>query len=209
MRREEKVDRYEDALGSYLVRLTAKELDDKETRESAKCLSCLGNLERVSDHAVNLAELAQELAEKQVSFSQQAEQELQVCIAAVQEITLLTRAALAENDLEKARQVEPLEEVIDALTKELKARHIQRVQEGRCTLELGFVFNDCVNNFERVADHCSNIAIALLEADDPRLRSHEYLRMYQEERRDEYQKQLLICADKYYDVLFEEKHALP
>ncbi|MBR5470894.1 MAG: Na/Pi cotransporter family protein [Oscillibacter sp.] len=201
MSREDKVDRFEDRLGSYLVRLTAKELTERETQTSAKYLTCLTNVERISDHAVNLAERAEELAHKQVEFSRQAKEELQVCFDAVQEISDLTYAALVENDPAKAHMVEPLEEVIDVLTKELKARHIQRVQAGQCTLELGFIFNDCMNNLERVADHCSNIAVALLEEADTHLQSHKYLRTFKAENREEYQRQIDLCAKKYYDAL--------
>lgn len=201
MSREDKVDRFEDRLGSYLVRLTAKELTERETQTSAKYLTCLTNVERISDHAVNLAERAEELAHKQVEFSKQAKEELQVCFDAVQEISDLTYAALVENDPAKAHMVEPLEEVIDVLTKELKARHIQRVQAGQCTLELGFVFNDCMNNLERVADHCSNIAVALLEEADTHLQSHKYLRTFKVENREEYHRQIDLCAKKYYDAL--------
>lgn len=201
MRREDKVDRYEDRLGAYLVRLNAKELSDKETQASAKYLSCLSNIERVSDHAVNLADLAKELHSKQVSFSAQAVKELRVCMDAVLEIIDWTQTAMETSDLAKARMVEPLEEVIDALTEELKARHIQRVQAGQCTLELGFIFNDCINNFERVADHCSNIAVAILEEADVRLQSHDYLRTLKQNNEEEYLSQLNISAKKYYDAL--------
>jgi len=202
--REEKVDRYEDHLGAYLVRINAKALSEQESRTSSKCLSCLTNLERVSDHAVNLAELAQELNSKKANFSEAAELEIQVCMDAVTEIIELTQAALAENDTEKARMVEPLEEVIDALTQELKTRHVQRIQNGFCTLELGFVFNDCVNNFERVADHCSNIAVAVLESADDSLQTHGYLRSLKQRNPEEYNRELTRCARKYYEALGEK-----
>jgi len=201
MHREDKVDRFEDRLGAYLVRLNAKELSERETQASGKYLTCLSNVERVSDHAVNLAELAAELAGKQVTFSDQAAQELRVCMDAVLEIVDLTQTTLEKNDPEKARLVEPLEEVIDALSKELKSRHIQRVQAGQCTLELGFVFNDCINNLERVADHCSNIAIAVLEATDIDLQSHGYLRSLKQNSHKEYLRQLESYAKQYYDIL--------
>ena len=202
--REDKVDRYEDHLGAYLVRINAKELSEQESRTSSKCLSCLTNLERISDHAVNLAELAQELNSKKASFSEAAAQEIQVCMDAVAEIIELTQSALAENDTEKARMVEPLEEVIDALTQELKTRHVQRIQNGVCTLELGFVFNDCVNNFERVADHCSNIAMAVLESADESLQTHGYLRSLKQRNPEEYSSELTRCARKYYEALGEK-----
>ena len=201
LHREEKVDRYEDHLGAYLVKLHRKELNEKETLLSGRYLNCLGNLERVSDHAVNIAELAEELSRKRVSFSEQAAAELRICIDAVTEITTLTQEALESDNVEKARMVEPLEDVIDALTQELKVRHIQRVQEGRCTLELGFIFNDCINNFERVADHCSNIAVAILEGTDASVQSHAYLHSLKENDRDEYRERFNEWAKKYYDAL--------
>ncbi len=201
MSREDKVDRFEDRLGAYLVRLNAKELSEKETQTSAKYLHCLSNVERISDHAVNIAELAQEMQHKKANFSEQAVKELQICSEAVLEIASLTQSALSENDPAKAKMVEPLEEVIDALTNELKARHIQRVQAGQCTLELGFIFNDCINNFERVADHCSNIAVAVLESADSHLQSHDYLRSIKQNNEDDYRSRLNLCAQKYYDAL--------
>ncbi len=199
--REDKVDRYEDRLGAYMVRINAKELTDKETRQTAKILHCLSNLERISDHAVNLSELAQEMDQKHIKFSEQAETELRICIYAVEEIMDLTQTALTTGDLAIARKVEPLEEVIDALTEELKMRHIQRVQTGGCTLELGFIFNDCINNFERVADHCSNIAVAVLEAADTTVLAHNYLRTVKQDNHDEYRKWLRQFDQKYYQHL--------
>ena len=201
MSREDKVDRFEDALGSYLVRLNAKELSEKETRTSARYLNCLSNVERVSDHAVNLAELAKELSDKKINFSQQAADELKICYKAVLEILSLTAAAMEKNDPETARKVEPLEEVIDVLTEELKNRHIQRVQAGCCTLELGFVYNDCLHNLERVSDHCSNIAVAILEAADSQLKSHKYLRSVKQADQEDYRTLLTDYAGKYYDAL--------
>ena len=200
MSREEKVDRFEDKLGAYLVRINARELNERQTEDSGKYLSWLGNIERVSDHAVNIAELAQDLAHKKAFFSPQAAQELKICTDAVLEIAVLTQEAMIDNDFAKARRVEPLEEVIDALTEELKVRHIQRVQAGQCTLALGFVFNDCINNLERVADHCSNIAVAILET-ETRLQSHKYLRTLKQTNQEEYLEQLEAAAQKYYEAL--------
>ena len=138
---------------------------------------------------------------KRAFFSEQAAGELQVCIDAVCEIAELTQTALEKNDLATARKVEPLEEVIDALTEELKIRHIQRVQAGNCTLELGFIFNDCINNFERVADHCSNIAVAVLEASDSTLQSHDYLRGIKQNNPEEYRSWLQRYEQKYSELL--------
>ena len=200
LQREDRIDHMEDRLGNYLVRLTAKELSDKETRASAKYLTCLSNLERISDHAVNLAELAQELAQKSSSFSPQAHKELHICMDAVEEIACMTQRVLTEDDLTGARLVEPLEEVIDMLTRDLKTRHIQRLQAGQCTLELGFVFNDCINNFERVADHCSNLAIAVLEETGTQLQPHDYMMSIKSGDSD-YRKHFDECLEKYCGAL--------
>ena len=200
LQREDRIDHMEDRLGNYLVRLTAKELSDKETRASAKYLTCLSNLERISDHAVNLAELAQELAQKSSSFSPQAHKELHICMDAVAEIACMTQRVLTEDDLTGARLVEPLEEVIDMLTRDLKTRHIQRLQAGQCTLELGFVFNDCINNFERVADHCSNLAIAVLEETGTQLQPHDYMMSIKSGDSD-YRKHFDECLEKYCGAL--------
>ncbi len=201
MRREERVDRFEDRLGAYLVRLHTRPLSDRETQASARILSCLSNVERISDHAVNLSELAQELSGKKIRFSPRALEELRICIDAVQEIALLTRRAMEEETPDCAHKVEPLEEVIDRITKELKANHVQRVQNGLCTLELGFIFNDCINNFERVADHCSNIAVAVLESNDADLRPHDYLRSLDEGNEERFRIQKKHYIEKYYDPL--------
>ena len=200
LQREDRIDHMEDRLGNYLVRLTAKELSDKETRASAKYLTCLSNLERISDHAVNLAELAQELAQKSSAFSPQAHKELHICMDAVEEIACMTQQVLTEDDLVQARLVEPLEEVIDMLTRDLKTRHIQRLQAGHCTLELGFVFNDCINNFERVADHCSNLAIAVLEETGTQLQPHDYMMSIKSGDSD-YRKHFDECLEKYCGAL--------
>lgn len=200
-RREDKVDRYEDELGEYLVQLNAQELTVEETRIAARYLSSLSNLERISDHAVNLSELAQELDEKKIFFSDQAVKELTICADAVREILDITQQAVIENDIERAGMVEPLEEVIDALTDKIKERHIQRLQSGKCTLELGFILNDCVHNFERTADHCSNLAVAVLEAYAGQMESHKYLRTFKQVNSEEYSIRLAANVKKYCDAL--------
>lgn len=196
--REGRVDRFEDSLGAYLIRLNTMALSENETQTAARYLSSLTNVERISDHAVNLAELAKELADKNIHFSDQAVQELNICIDATLEILDLTQAAMEQNDPEIAKKVEPLEEIIDVLTKESKTHHIQRVQAGNCTLELGFIFNDCLNNIERVADHCSNIAVAVLEAADSHVHAHGYLRSVKKADNEEYHSMLSEYSDKYH-----------
>ncbi|MBR4956043.1 MAG: Na/Pi cotransporter family protein [Clostridia bacterium] len=201
MENEELVDRFEDETGAYLVQLNAASLSEKENQASAKYLVCLGNIERISDHSVNIAELAKELFDKKLSFSQSAVSELKICTDAIHEILDLTGSALLSNSSDTAKRVEPLEQVVDALTKELKNRHVQRVQAGLCTLELGFVYNDCINNFERVADHCSNLAVAVIEASDTHLQSHDYLRTIKKADHEDYRNALTGYANKYYSAL--------
>ena len=201
LRREDRVDSFEDRLGSYLVQLNLKSLSDEETRTSAKYFTYLSNIERISDHAVNIAELAQEMHVKQIVFSPKALKELEVCFAASEEIAQLTGEAIENNDPALAHKVAPLEEVIDLLTKEMKSGHIQRVQSGQCTLELGFVFNDIVNNLERVSDHCANIAIAILESMDPAMNAHGYLASLNHMAQEEYQTMLQMYIEKYYQNL--------
>ena len=202
MAREDKVDRFEDKLGAYLVRLNKLALSEKETLTVAKYLSCITNVERISDHAVNLAELAKELSEKKTRFSCQAVKELKTCIDATCEIIELTRKAVYDSDIETAKKIEPLEDVIDLLIKETKRQHINRVQTNRCTLELGFVFNECLGNLERVADHCSNIAVAVLESGNSYVQAHDYLNTINKDNEDyrnlfvSYSEQFGIASDE-------------
>ena len=198
MSREETVDRYEDRLGNYLVKLNTRELSESETHQTSKLLHSITNLERISDHAVNLANLALEMHEKGISFSDQAIAELAVCAAAVREIVELACRAVCTDDFEAAKRVEPLEQTIDAITGELKSRHINRLQAGQCTLELGFIFNDCVNNFERVADHCSNLAVSVIELKNASLESHDYLRTLKQSTGRGYHHLLAEYEEKYY-----------
>ena len=201
--REEKVDRLEDKLGAYLVQLNGKELGKKEIAASAMYLKSLSNVERISDHAVNVAELAHELATKKIVFSEKAMAELEICLEAVSEIAEITHEALENSNIHKAALVEPLESVIDTITEELKARHIKRVQSGNCTLELGFIYNDCLTNLERVADHCSNIAFSIMEAENTDLQSHSYVKNLRMNLQEEFQNNVTMFAKKYY-VRFEE-----
>ncbi len=197
MAREELVDRYEDALGSYLIRLNTKPLSEKETRLVAGYLACLTNLERISDHSVNIAELGKELKEKGIHFSSFAQEELKICIDAVNEILDLTQKAMQNHDTEVAKMVEPLEDAIDVIVKKCKANHIQRVQTGNCTLELGFIFNDCLQNIERVADHCSNLAVTVIETLDSSVHGHDYLRTIKETSDNQYQILVAGYISKY------------
>ena len=166
---EDVIDQFEDKLGSYLMRITALELTDEESERVSKYLHALSDFERIGDHAVNISENAQEKNDKHVKFSADAENELHVLDSAIEEILTLSVGSFINDDISTAYRVEPLEERIDVLCDEMKLRHVDRLQRGECSLEHGFLFNDLLTNFERVADHCSNIAIALIE-----LHSHEY-----------------------------------
>lgn len=177
MRDEDEVDHCEDKLSAFIVKLTAKPLSFYETRQTAKFLHCMTDIERMSDHASNMAELSEKLNSEGLAFSKQAATEISICFDAVSEIVDITMNALVNDDLDLAYHVEPLEEVIDALTEDLKQRHINRIQQSVCSLDISFVFNDCINNLERVADHCSNIAISVIELHNVNaLEAHDYLR---------------------------------
>lgn len=179
-RMEGTVDRYEDVIGSYLVKLTGCDLTNGQNEEVSKFLHTISDFERISDHALNIGESAKELFEKRLSFSEQARHELEVLEAAVCEIVRLTTESFTQNDLAMAARVEPLEELIDNLCDELKLHHVDRLQKGQCTIQIGFVFNDLLTNYERISDHCSNIAVAMIELESDEFDTHQYLRSLKE-----------------------------
>ncbi len=172
---EKIVDNYEDKLGTYLVKLSRESLTLEDGHEVSNLLHSIGDFERMSDHAVNLVEAAEEIHSKKVVFSTDGKKEIQVMIAAITEILSLTADAFMKKDLEIAKQVEPLEQLIDHLKNKMKNRHIQRVRQNECSIETGFVFSDLLTNFERVADHCSNVAVCLIEIAHDSFDTHEYL----------------------------------
>ncbi len=174
-REEQKADAYEDALGSYLVKLGQKDMNAKDSTDLSVILHCIGDFERISDHAVNLMESAREMQEKQMHFSPKAEEELRVISRAVTDIVDLSYRVFSEENRELARRVEPLEQVIDDLNQELKTRHVRRLREGKCTIEQGFVLTDITTNLERIADHCSNIALCIQQAAKDSYETHSYL----------------------------------
>ncbi len=173
---EEKSDRYEDVLSTYLVKLSSHQISASDSSEAAKLLKIIGDFERISDHAVNILESAEEMREKNISLTPAAVKELSVICGAVQEITDLALAAFLKNDLEAAAQVEPLEEVIDNLREKLRSRHIQRLQQGECSIVAGFIWSDLLTNLERTADHCSNIAGCIIDIAAENMNLHESLR---------------------------------
>ncbi|MBO4885872.1 MAG: Na/Pi cotransporter family protein, partial [Clostridia bacterium] len=173
---ESDCDRYEDALGSYLVKLTGRELTRRQNEDVSKYLHTLTDFERISDHALDIAHSAAEIHEKNIDFSDDATRELSVLSAAVREIVRLTTEAFEKNDLTLAARVEPLEELIDQLCEDSKRRHVERLQQGRCTIQQGFVFNDVLTGIERVGDHCSNIAVAMMELEEDAFDTHAGVR---------------------------------
>ena len=172
---EEKIDNYEDKLGTFLVKLSRESLNKEDAHTVSTLLHTIGNFERLSDHAINIVKVAQELNEKDLSFSDACQKEIKVISDALVEIMEITTEAFIDNDLEKAKHVEPLEQLIDKLNAKMKNRHIMRLQEGSCSIEAGFVFSDLLTNYERVADHCSNIAVCLIEVANDSFETHEYL----------------------------------
>ncbi len=174
--REEQSDEYEDLLNTYLVKLSSHNISVQDSEEAAKLLKIIGDFERISDHSVNIVESVEEMREKQIAFTPAAMQELSVICEAVEEITGLALDAFLHNDITAAAQVEPLEEVIDNLREKLRSRHIQRLQQGECTIIAGFIWSDLLTNLERTADHCSNIAGCVIDMAQENLNLHESLR---------------------------------
>lgn len=172
---EDTIDLYEDKLGSYLVQLSGKDLSEGDTRKISKMLHSIGDFERLGDHALNLKDAAQEIHEKQLRFSDQAMKELETLTLALSEILTNAVNAFAAGDLNLASRVEPLEQVIDVLIETVKVNHIERLQSGKCTIELGFVLSDILTNYERISDHCSNIAVCVIETQHDSYDTHEYL----------------------------------
>lgn len=172
---EDITDNYEDKLGTYLVKVSERSLSLSDSRQISKLLHTIGEFERIGDHAYNIYELAKEVNDKKIVFSPKAQEELAVIIAALKEILQLAVDAFVNDDIGTASLVEPLEEVIDYLRGTLKNRHISRLQAGKCTIEMGFIFIDLLTNFERVADHCSNIAVCVIEIDNDSFDTHQYL----------------------------------
>lgn len=198
--REDVVDRYEDKLGSYLIKITGKELSAQQNKDVTKFLHTIGDVERISDHAMNIAECAKEIHEKNIVFSEAAQKELEVMFHAVNEIAHNAITAFTTENLDLAYRIEPLEELIDSLCDELKLRHVERLQRGICKLDQGFVFNDLLTNYERVADHCSNIAVAMIELESDSFDTHEYITSLREMRTHSF--------DLYYEE-YSKKFALP
>ena len=194
---EGEVDTYEDRLGSYLVKLSGYDLSDTDRKQISKLLHTIGDFERISDHAVNVMEAAREIEEKRVPLSPEGVEEIKVATAAIREIMEIAIKAFDENDLELAYRVEPLEQVVDGIIEGIKLNHINRLQAGKCTIQQGFVLSDILTNYERVSDHCSNIAVAMIELSKSAFDTHEYLDKLKAMDDPEFRKMFTEYKQKY------------
>ncbi len=193
---ETMVDAYEDRIGSYLLKLNSRNLSETDSKCISELLHVIGDFERISDHAMNIIEISEELHSKKIEFSNDAYEEMMVLIHAITDILNMTAKSFENNDVELAHQVEPLEEVIDRLRLEMRNRHIQRLKDGKCTMELGFVFTDLLTELERVSDHCSNIAVCMIQIEENNaVEVHEYLNVLSKD--SEFEKQCQNFAVNY------------
>ena len=194
---EKKVDRYEDELGTYLVKLNQKDLSVHDSHSVSIMLHCIGDFERISDHGVNIMESAQELYEKGLKFSDKALEELRVMEHAVEDIVDIAYKVYENQDVQLAREIEPLEEVIDELSKELKYRHIQRLRAGECTIEMGFILSDVTTSLERVADHCSNIGVCVTQVHEDAFDTHQHLKQIKHGPDETFYRALEVIRNQY------------
>ena len=194
---EDLIDLYEDKLGTCLVRLNTNELDRRQNEAVSKYLHTLTDFERIGDHAMNIAETARERHEKKIVFSGEAGRELNVLLAAVRRILTMSVDCFVQEDVDAAYRVEPLEEWIDVLCDTLKLNHVERLQKGECSLTQGFVFNDLLGDCERVADHCSNIALALIELQSDEFDTHGYIIDLKERRSHNFDAMYQTYSEEY------------
>lgn len=194
---EELIDKYEDKLGTYLVRLSNNELSENLSHSIARMLHSIGDFERIGDHALNICKVAEEMHNKNIHFSDEAKKEIAVITNAVTEILNMTVDSFINDDIELASHVEPLEQVIDTLNKKLKALHVARLQSGECTIELGFVFTDLLTNYERVSDHCSNVAVYTMQLPSDKLDAHKYLAKIKNAETGAFVDDFNMYAEKY------------
>lgn len=194
---ENAIDLYEDKIGSYILKISSKDLSVNDSKIVSNLLHTIGDLERISDHAVNIMEAAEEMHQKKITFSKQAVKEISVMINAVTEIINMSIDSFINSDVALAKEVEPLEDVIDQLRSDLKNRHIERLRQGICTIELGFILQDLLTNFERVSDHCSNIAVCLIQIKENSLDTHEYMNELKRLEKSEFMDEFNVYKDKY------------
>lgn len=196
-RKEKRVDKYEDKISAYLVDLSEKDLNVSDSHQITKILHIIGDVERISDHALNICETAKEINEKKISFSGEAKREISVLTDAVREILSITTDMLENDDIELAKRVEPLEQIIDKLKKKIKNNHIKRLQIGECTVELGFILSDLLTNYERIADHCSNIAVAVLGNANGNFEAHDYMKHVKNDGENDFFEKYDYYKEKY------------
>ncbi len=194
---ENAIDLYEDNIGSYILKISSKDLSVNDSQTVSNLLHTIGDLERISDHAVNIVEAAEEMHTKKVRFSPAAEEEVGIMIRAVTEILDMSIRSFVNSDVALAKDVEPLEDVIDGLRTELKNRHVQRLRDGLCTIELGFILQDLLTNFERVSDHCSNIAVCLIQIKENSMDTHEYMNELKKLDKSEFMDEFNEYKNKY------------
>lgn len=194
---EQKVDHYEDALGTYLVKLSSRDLSQDDSRQLSILLHCISDFERISDHAVNIMDSAVEIHDKSLRITDGGMKEISVFSHAVHDIVEETVQIFRDNDLVRAKYVEPLEEVIDGLSIEMKQRHINRLRKGKCTMEAGLILEDIITNFERVSDHCSNVAVCLIQVNEDGFDTHEYLDVIAEENNVWFREECTRLRAKY------------
>lgn len=190
-------DKYEDKLGTYLVRLSSNNLTEEDSHAVSRMLHSLNDFERIGDHALNICDSALEIKEKGIAFSKEAKHELEIVANALREIVNITVDSFVNDDFEAAAHVEPIEQVIDKLKDQLKTRHVDRLQKGDCTIQLGFVFSDLLTNIERVSDHCSNIAVYTIQQNSPKLDTHKYLRSVKTEAVGNFVEEYNLYEKKY------------
>ncbi|MBQ8636892.1 MAG: Na/Pi cotransporter family protein [Clostridia bacterium] len=195
---EEMVDKYEDKTSTYLVKITGNEMSSKDSRVVTELLHCIGDIERISDHALNIAEAAKEISDKEITFSEKAKKDIYIISSAVSEILCLAIDALTNENVDICKKVEPLEQVIDRLMRKIKNSHISRLRQGDCTIELGFILSDLLTNLERVADHCSNIAVCIIEINRNSFETHEYLHQLKDSNEKEFSDMYESYKKKYY-----------
>lgn len=194
---ESRIDKYEDKTSTYLVKIAEQDISSKDSKTVSELLHCIGDIERISDHALNIAEAAKEISDKNITFSAKAKGDLDIITKAVGEILELATDALVNENLEIALQVEPLEQVIDRLKRKIKNGHIDRLRQGDCTMELGFVLSDLLTNYERISDHCSNIAVCFIEIANDSFEAHEYINKLKTEEGSDFAKMYDAFKEKY------------
>jgi len=195
---ESLVDQYEDKTSTYLVKIAVHDISTKDSKDVTELLHCIGDIERISDHALNIAEAAKEIYDKNIQFSQKAREDILVITNAVSEILDIATECLTKEDIAIAKKVEPLEQVIDRLKRKIKNGHISRLRQGDCTMELGFILSDLLTNYERISDHCSNIAVCFIEIAHESFETHEYLNAVKSGEETDFAEMYEAYKQKYY-----------